>query len=240
MPSHSLPDASFASTRWTQVAAPGGRVHGSERPLLALCLDNWYPVYAYLRRVGRSPEQAQDGVRNFFGQLLQAEPDRASLSRFGRFRQYLQSELQAFVARAPQPVVAGAPLPPIALEAMESRQRREQPLALTPEQALQRSFALELVSHSLDRLRGEAAEARRLDLFEALEPHLVREPAPEVLDAIATRLQLRPMAARLALRRLRERFRELVDDALGDTVLDAGELEAERMALQDALSGRSR
>ena len=237
MPLPSLPDASFASNRWTQVAAPGGVIHSGERPLLALCLDNWYPVYAYLRQLGQAPEQAQEATRRFFGQLLEAEPAREALSRFGRFRQYLQAELQAFVARPVAPMPDGAPLPPIALEAMEARQRRERQRALSPERALQRGFALELIARSLDRLRGEAAEARRLDLFDALEPHLTREPDADEYEAIAARLRMRPVLARMALRRLRERFRELVDDALGDTVLDADELEAERGALQAALSG---
>lgn len=239
MHTSSLPDASFASTRWTQAVAPGGG--GSrERPLLALCLDNWYPVYAYLRHAGQSPENAHESTRVFFGQLLESAPDRATLARFGRFRQFLQAELQAFISR--QPVAAGpaAPQAPVALEAMESRQRREQSSSLSPEQALQRGFALELIARSLDRLRGEAAEAGRLDLFEAMEPHLTREPAASELDAIAERMKIKPVFASMALRRLRERFRDLVDDALGDTVLDAQEMEAERVSLQEALSGRPR
>ena len=236
MPNASTPAASF-HTRWTRV---GGARGEAERSLLALCLDNWYPVYAYLRHLGLPPEQAQDAARNFFGRLLEAAPDDAVTAAFGRFRRYLQTQLQAFDPLRSSPAGANAPLSPLALEALEARQLRERAHTHTPEQALQRACALDLVARSLDQLRGEAAEAGRLALYEALETYLGLDPGPDALQAIAERLRLRPVFAQMALTRLRERFRELVDDALGDTVVDGDELDAERAALQSALSGLRR
>ena len=94
-----------------------------------------------------------------------------------------------------------------------------------------------MIGDALARLREEARHADRLRLFEALEPYLTGEPAPGELDRLGVELAARPLFLVLAVRRLRERFRELVDDTLGDTVLNTAELAAERQALLDALDG---
>lgn len=233
-------DGPFANTRWTLVAALHDGEAGADRPLLELCLHNWYPVYSYLRRCGHAPAAAQELTRAFFEQLLHGGSGGAQPSQFGRFREYLVAELQRFLAQGLAQPGADAPLPPLDVEEMEARQRSESAFTGSPEQALRRGFALEVIARARDRLRGEASDAGRLAMYEAMERYLTSEPVPGEFEQLATRFGVRPLSIVTAMKRLRERFRELVDNALGDTVLNSGELEAERRALQDALSGTGR
>jgi len=98
----------FANTRWTLVAALHDGEMGADRPLLELCLHNWYPVYSYLRRCGHGPGEAQELTRAFFEQLLHGGPGGAQPSEFGRFREFLVAELQRFLAKGLSRPGAGA------------------------------------------------------------------------------------------------------------------------------------
>ena len=225
----------FANTRWSLVAA----LHegsGQHAPLLELCLHNWYPVYSYLRRSGHSPERAQDLTRGFFNHLLGDTSNRASATRFGRFRQFLLSELHAYLARQPDICMVTTPIAPMSVDELEARQRKDSLHGGTPEQALRRGFALEIIGGALNRLRSEAREADRLAMFDLLERFLTAEPRPGEFEQAAERLGARPLFVVMAVKRMRERFRELVDTELGDTVLNTDELAAERAALQEALA----
>lgn len=237
MPSRSIAQAQSANTRWTLVTAMKDSEADAERHLLELCLRNWYPVYSYLRRCGHAPDNAQAISRAFFEQLLREGPTRAVNSEFGRFRQFLLAELHRFLALGTTTPGAGAPEPPLTVAEMESRQIGEGKIAGSPEQALRRGFALEIIATALQRLRAEAGEAGRLQLFEALERFLTVEPQPGEVELIASQTGLRPLFVLLAMKRLRERFCELIDNGLGDTVLNTEELEVERRTLQQALTG---
>ena len=105
----------------------------------------------------------------------------------------------------------------------------------SPEQAYRRSFALEVLSRGLKRLRAEANQTGHADMCEALEPFLTREPLPGQYDELGHKLSMRPLTLVMALKRLRQRFRELVRDELADTVASAEELAAEQQALLAAL-----
>jgi hypothetical protein len=231
-PSHS----GFANTRWSLVAAlRESGPDGAHKPLLELCLHNWYPVYSYLRRCGHAPAEAQERTREFFDYLLREGAARAAGSEYGRFREFLVAELHAYLKRERPVQVVTAPLAPMSIEQLEARQAKDNANAGSPEQALRRGFALGIIGNALKRLRGEAQEAERLAMFEALERFLTSEPLPGEFDAIARELSVRPLFVVMAVRRLRERFVELIDDELGDTVLNTDELAAERQALQHAM-----
>jgi RNA polymerase sigma-70 factor (ECF subfamily) len=230
----SLPDTRFENTRWSLVAAlDGGK---SQTSLLELCLRNWYPVYAYLRHCGHAPETAQELTRQFFDHLLNRGATRADGERFGRFREFLLAELHAFLSGDREPATANAPLPPLDIESLEARQRKDGPNAASPEQALRRGFALEIIGAALRRLRNEARDAGRLPMFDSLERFLTTEPRPGEFESIAEGMSARPLFVVMAVKRLRGRFTELIDEELGDTVLSPEELLAERTALYEALA----
>lgn len=225
----------FANTRWSLVAALGDGT-SSQVPLLELCLHNWYPVYSYLRHSGHTPEGAQELTRGFFHHLISNGASHAGATRYGRFRQFLLAELHSFLSRERSDGLVTTPIAPKSIDELESRQRKDSTHSGSPEQALRRGFALEIISGALQSLRSEAREADRLAMFDLLERFLTTDPKPGEFDHAALQLAVRPVFVVMAVKRMRERFRELVDVELGDTVLNTDELSAERQALFEALA----
>lgn len=242
-------DPEFQTTRWSLVAAldqPGRDAGDSDavrQQLLQLCLRYWYPVYVYLRRSGHPPAVAQALSTRFFARLLRGRV--AGRGRDGRFRTWLMAELHRFLALPadllddPGADAQGIELPVPALEQLEARREREDSGNGPPELALQRGVALELIGHAIHQVEVEAGNAGRTEMFEALQPYLASDPGPGVFAALARGLDVSPLFLSLALKRLRERFREVVDAELVQTVADASALDAERRILHAALSGRA-
>lgn len=230
---HSLAD--FTCTRWSIVQRLQGTRAGADAALAELAVRYWYPVYAYVRRCGHAQDIAQDIAQAFLQRVavdLHAHPDPPP----GRFREWLLVSLKVFLAGDWQHLVGAGSLPGAPpLAALETRRRDELGPDDSPEQAYRRSFALEVLSCGLKRLRAEASQTGHADMFEALEPFLTHEPAPGQFDALGRTLQIRPLTLVMALKRLRQRFRELVRDELADTVVSADDLAAERQALLSAL-----
>jgi RNA polymerase sigma-70 factor (ECF subfamily) len=231
-------DRRFATTRWSLAAGLGDPDPVSaQASLLTLCLRYWYPVYAYLRRSGHAPEAAHDLTRGFFQQLNGNQGVPAGARRFGRFRQFLLAELHRFLSSDPatEAPAIDAAAPP-ALE-LESRLSADGSRGESPEQLLSRGFALEILGSAHKQLRLEAGQAGRLTMFDALERYLGAEPQPGDYECSGRELGLRPMIVALAVQRLRQRFRELVDQELAQTLAGPDELEAERQALLQVLGG---
>jgi RNA polymerase sigma-70 factor (ECF subfamily) len=231
---HSLAD--FTRTRWSMVRKlQGAHDDGAGDALTELGLRYWYPVYAYVRRCGHPQEIAQD-ITQVFLQQVAADLREARGTPSGRFREWLLARLNVFLAGEWHVLIGGGGLPeapPIA--ELEARSRNEIGPDDSPEQAYRRSFALEVLSRGLKRLRAEASETGHAGMYEALEPFLTREPLPGQYDELGRNLSMRPLTLVMALKRLRQRFRELVRDELADTVASADELAAERQALFAAL-----
>ena len=231
---HSLAD--FTRTRWSMVRQlQGTRADGARDALTELAVRYWYPVYAYVRRCGHPQEIAQDITQVFLQQVATDLRDSRSTPP-GRFREWLLARLNVFLAGEWRDLIGGEGMPeapPIA--ELEARSRNEIGPDDSPEQAYRRSFALEVLSRGLKRLRAEARQTGHADMCEALEPFLTREPLPGQYDELGQKLSMRPLTLVMALKRLRQRFRELVRDELADTVASADELAAERQALFAAL-----
>src|SRR5262245_12362365 len=239
------PAPDFGNTRWSLVAALGDRSEaGSDarQRLIELCLHYWYPVYVYLRHCGHGPDAAQRMTAGFFGQLLRDGPQRASAANVGRFRLFLQEELHRYLSRDPQgdDDAASGLASPLPVDELEARQRAELQHPGSPEQFLQRGFALEIIGRALARLRDEAREAGRLAMYESLERYLGSEPHPGEYETQAHVLGVRPVFVALAVKRLRQRFRELVEIELSQTVSNVTDLDSEREALLAAIAGAAR
>jgi hypothetical protein len=228
----------FAQTRWSLIAAASAPVARDARgALVELCLRYWFPIYACVREAGHTPAEADDITRAFFDELVANRLSLPADARGGRFREFLQSQLRSFLDGDWRESVDSLPVPEFALAPRaDSLESRYEANASTGGDTYARSCALAIIGVALDRLRAEAVQAGRADLFDALQPWLGREPAPAELDAIAHAHDLRPLALQLALRRLRERFRELADAELSDSVATADDLERERAALAQALA----
>jgi hypothetical protein len=230
----------FGRTRWSVVLAVRGDAAEAQRSLSELCVRYWVPVYAYVRHSGHPPETAAALVQSFLGHLVQ-EIRSGDPAAEGGFRSFLQHRLESFLARDRDPRDAAAPraevAPPWPLEQIEQRLQRARMPHATATQAFQRSFAVEVLESALEQLRQEAARGRRVDMFEALRPYLAREPAPGEYPDLALRLQCSPLATVIAVKRLRQRYQELIDAQLVQTVGSAAALDAERAALLALLQG---
>jgi len=228
----------FATTRWSvvmQLAATEST--SAQDALVELAQRYWYPVYAYVRRCGHVPAIAQDITRSFLQHLLQHFRAGRTLTAQGHFRRYLLAELNAFLAGDWREAVVDESSPELVLPPsdLEPRYQRDNTQPGSPEETYQRSFALEVLGRAFKRLRSEARKTGHLDMYEALEAFLGNDPQAGVYEELARKLNTRPLALVVALKRLRQRFRELVGEELADTVTSAEDLVAEQQALHAVL-----
>lgn len=227
--------ADFGRTRWSVVAAVrSGSEADARQSLSDLCRRYWVPVYTYVRRCGHPPQSAAALVQAFLSHLVK-EIRAGDPAADGGFRVFLQRRLEHFLASDWTRLDTAAPLselaPPWPLDDIEQRQRREQLQDLTPPQAFQRAFALELLAHGLEQLRQEAERGDRGAMFEAVRPFLVREPGPGEYAELAQTLHSSPLATVIAVKRLRQRYQELIDAQLAQTVGGPEAFDTERSAL---------
>lgn len=227
--------ADFGRTRWSVVVAVRSGSEADARESLAeLCRRYWVPVYAYVRRSGHAPDSAAALVQAFLS-LLVHEIRAGDPAADGGFRVFLQRRLESFLGgdRARLTGVATRPelAPPWPLEEIEQRLQRNELAELSPTHAFQRAFALELLAHGLEQLRLEAGRHGRDAMFQAVRPFLTREPTPGEYAELTATLQCSPLATVIAVKRLRQRFQELIDAQLVQTVGGPEAFEAERSAL---------
>ena len=229
----------FTTTRWSLVRQLDSPRAGVAHDALAdLSLRYRYPIYAYVRHCGHAPAAAQDITRTFLQQLIRQFRVDPPLPH-SRFRAYLLTRLHAFLVAPWHELIDSdtSELGPVPAD-LEERMRREHAETESPEQAYQRSFALEMLARGFTRLRNEAVRTGHLDMYEALEPFLARDPAPGEYQELAERLGSRPVAMVAALKRLRQRFRELVAEELADTVATPEEMIDEQRAMLAAMDAR--
>ena len=227
----------FATTRWSVVMHTAASTAVDASVALAELVQRyWYPVYAYARRSGHTPPIAQDIARSFLSLLMRDFRDGDRLDAKGEFRRFLLERLNAFLGGDWRDTVDAQNDPELrAPDDLETRYQRDNADTGSPEQAYQRSFALEVIARALKRLRAEASRTGHLEMYSALEPYLAREPGPGEYEAVARQLASRPLALIVALKRLRQRLRELVGEELADTVTSSAELVKEQAALHGIL-----
>ncbi len=225
--------ALFRTTRWTVVLqAGGGDAERSASAIEELCRKYWYPIYAFLRRKGIAPPDAEDLAQAFFAFILQHESIRHADRRRGKFRTFLLATLTNFLRNEWDKRVAlkrGGGQPVLSLEEMEAEERyRHEPVErLTPERLFERRWALTLLGQVLSRLQLEYRDAGREDVFAALEPALTGEVSPALYSEWQQSLGLSSGAARVAVHRLRRRFGQLLREEIAGTVSDPREVDEE-------------
>jgi len=234
----------FPATQWTVVLAAGGTPSPeSAAALERLCGSYWYPLYAFVRRSGYSPEDAEDLTQEFFARLLEhnwiAHADRHR----GRFRSFLLMAIKRFLAKEWDKAKAlkrGGQIRfvPLEFEAAETRYCGEPAHTHTPEQLFEKQWALTLLETVLRQLREEYAAEGRGGLFEALEPCLVGKRESQPYAGLAVRLGMKEEAVKMAVSRLRERYRKRLREEIGHTVAAAEEVDEELRHLFRVLARR--
>ena len=238
---HTLPGSSqFPTTRWTMVVAAGDPNRKEARSaLVALCENYWYPLYAYLRRRGYPPDQAQDLTQEFFMRVLEGRYLNRADPEKGRFRSFILSSLKFFVADEEDRQRArkrGGGLPvPLEFSSGEERYQREPAHDETPERIFERRWALSVLDRVVEKLRAEFVHHGRPEHFERLKVFLLgHSDAPHA--ALAREMKTSEGALKVAIHRLRKRYRELFRQEIADTVADPAEVESELRFLAAALT----
>jgi RNA polymerase sigma factor (sigma-70 family) len=240
---HTLPGSSqFPTTRWTLVVAAGDpRRKEARSALVSLCENYWYPLYAYLRRGGYPADQAQDLTQEFFTRVLEGRYlDRADPEK-GRFRSFLLTSLKFFVAdeqdRQRARKRGGGQLVSLEFCSGEERYQREPAHEETPERIFERRWALAVLDRVVERLRSEFLQHGRAEHFERLKVFLLGQ-ADAPYAALAHEMNTSEGALKVAIHRLRKRYRELFRQEIADTVADPAEVESELRYLAAALSAK--
>jgi RNA polymerase sigma factor (sigma-70 family) len=233
----------FPSTHWSVVLATHADDPTRARAALEqLCTVYWYPLYAYVRRLGHQPADAEDLVQGFIAHLLGrqffqvADPDK------GRFRSYLLTSLNHFLADAADRAGRlkrgdGKPLLSLDAGVAERRYALEPADAGNPEQLFERRWALTLLDTVLHRLEMEATESGRADLFRQLKGVLLGDRGGVPYAELAPQLGLSEAALTMTVHRLRRRYRELVREEIAHTVSRPVEIDEEMRHLFQVLSG---
>jgi RNA polymerase sigma-70 factor (ECF subfamily) len=232
----------FRTTRWSLVLAARDRTSPEARlALQELCEAYWYPLYAFIRRHGHLAEEAQDLTQEFFVRLLEKDFLALADQSRGKFRSFLMAACQHFLANERDRAQArkrggGREFLSIDARAGESRYLAEPAHDLTAERLFERRWALMLLQHVLGRLREEFRQAGKGEQFEELKVFLTGEKSAGQYTQAAEAVRATPGAVRVAVHRLRRRYRELLREEIARTVNDPGQIEAEIRDLMTALA----
>jgi RNA polymerase sigma-70 factor (ECF subfamily) len=223
----------FRTTHWSIVVAAGRPSSPQARDALSsLCEAYWYPLYAYIRRKGHSAADAQDLTQEFFTWLLEKNlPGKADRTR-GRFRSFLLTSLDHFLAKHWRRAGAakrggGQRVLSLDLAGAEDRYTLEPAHEVTAEMIYQRRWALVLLEKTLASLRDEFARRGKLELFELFKPHLGGDETTVPYGQIAEALGKTEGAVKVAVHRLRQRCRELLRAEIAQTVSGPDEVDEE-------------
>lgn len=242
-PPQPAPRARFATTRWTMVLA-AGRCSSPEatHALEELCRAYWYPLYAYVRRRGQSKEDAEDLTQAFFAKLFEKEFLRAAAKEKGRFRTFMLMAFQRFCANEwdrsrAQKRGGGQVVLSLNIDTAERRYHAEPVDELSADRIFERRWALTLIEQTIARLHKEYEVAGKGRDFDALKTFLTADSGDVPYTELAAKLGQNEGALRVAVHRLRKRFRELFRLEIAQTVSSPAEIEGELRHLLAALSG---
>lgn len=231
----------FPNTRWSVVlAARKDFSPESAAALEAICRAYWQPLYTYVRRCGQSPEDAQDLTQEFFRCLLEKRWLHSADPAKGKMRTFLIVALKKFMGkewrRASAQKRAGSHSHAAFDTAFAESRLAADTATLAPDEAFDRQWALTLLELTIDRLRTEFSAAGKPTEFEALKSCLITGRGTIDYATVAQQLGASEGAARVAVHRLRKRFRQIYREEVSRTLPDGADLEEELRYLAAALA----
>ena len=241
-PASTAPGDIFATTHWTVVLAAGKRhTPQSDHALEELCRTYWFPLYAYVRRRGHNQQDAEDSVQAFFARFL-AKNYLAGLSaERGRFRAFLLASLKHFLInewKKSQRLKRGGGEKNLSLD-WQTADTKFQVAATnepSPDKAFDREWALALLAKVIERLQKECEADGKAKLFEQLKTFLMAGKSETAQNEIAKTLGMEEGAVRVAIHRLRKRYRQLLRDEISQTLTDPAQVDEEMRALFGAFA----
>jgi len=233
----------FPNTRWSVVLAATQRPSPeSAAALEVICRAYWYPLYAYVRRCGQSAHDAQDLTQEFFCRLLEKNWLDAADRGKGKLRSFLIVALKNFMSnewrRASAQRRGGGQAPTHFDTAFAESRYAADSHALAPDETFDQQWALTLLDLTVNRLRAEFAAVGKPGDFAALKGCLMAGRGAIDYAAVAKQLGLNEGAARVAVHRLRKRFREIYREEISQTLADGADLDMELHHLATALAGK--
>jgi RNA polymerase sigma factor (sigma-70 family) len=241
-PASTAPGDIFATTHWTVVLAAGNR-HSpqSDRALEELCRTYWFPLYAYVRRRGHTKEDAEDLTQAFFARFLEKNYLAGLNAERGRFRAFLLASLKHFLANEwdkSRRQKRGGGVTPLSLD-WQTADTRFQIAATTgpsPDKAFDREWAVALLAKVIERLHAECEAEGRGKQFAELKVFLTAGKGELSHADAAQKLGMDETAVRVAVHRLRKRYRQLLRDEIAQTLANAADVDEEMRALFGAFS----
>ena len=239
-PSRKATGEDFRTTRWTQVSRAKADSPEGRRALAELCHAYYEPVVAFLRCELRDADAARELTHEFFTEVLGGGAIAHAEQERGRFRSYLLGAVKHFLSRqreAARRFKRGGGVENISLNETDAGDAREvaDVSVLSPDAAFDRQWALTVLARSLEALRQECVGEDRAEFFEQVKPWLTGDAAHGDQTALAASCGMNANALKVAVHRLKRRFRELLKMEVVGTLDDAGLVEAEMRALFAAL-----
>jgi RNA polymerase sigma factor (sigma-70 family) len=236
-------NARFPTTHWSRVVRAGDpSALAAREALTELCASYWYPVYAFIRRQGHEPDQAQDLTQAFFVHLLEKGTLAAADPSRGRFRSFVRIACAHFLAdqrdrgrarkRGGDQIVLS-----IDVRDAEGRYLREPAHNLTAERLFERAWVLAVLQHVFERLGQEYEKAGQAALFEQLKDVLTAGSRSIPYATSAARLEMTEGAVQVAVHRLRSRYRAILLDEIAATLDDPAGVEDEVQELFAVMTG---
>jgi len=231
----------FATTHWSVVlTAAHGDAPETRNALEKLCQTYWHPIYAYARRRGYSPADAEDLTQGFFAWLLDRNWLGGADQQRGRFRSFLLTSFSRFLSdewdklkaqkRGSGQVVA------MPFEEANTPGGWEPADNVTPEQIFERQWAVSLLDLVMNRLSDEFRQNEKEKLFEILKPCLLGERTSQPYAALAVEVGMTEGSVKVAVHRLRQRYREILRNEISNTVEKPEEIEDELRYLFSVLT----
>jgi RNA polymerase sigma-70 factor (ECF subfamily) len=232
----------FHTTSWTLVRAAARAADSDSRTALAaLCQKYWQPVYLFVQRRGFDPEQAKDLTQGFFTLLIEKNYLADSDPEKGSFRAFLLTAVKHFLANEwdrTHALKRGGGQIPVSIDLVSAQEWTPPSTVehLTPEKLFERRWALSVVEHAMATLRAEYSEAGKEREFDQLSQHLNRDIEAASYESLASQRGVSAGALRMAVHRMRQRYRRIVREEVAQTVSNPEDVEAELRFLLSALS----
>ncbi|MCA9219604.1 MAG: sigma-70 family RNA polymerase sigma factor [Planctomycetales bacterium] len=231
----------FATTQWSLVvAASEADAAVSQQALAELCQAYWLPVYVYVRRRTPDVHTAQDLTQAFFERLLEQRLVEAADPARGRFRSFLLTACQHFLVnqwQKNQAAKRGGGQQPLSLD-FDSGESRLSGLATVddnPERLFQQQWAVTLLARVLQRLADEWTAKGKQLAFEQLKQFLTGAPDPASNRQVAEELNMSESAVKVAVHRLRDRYRQQLRAEIAATVATPEDVDDEIRNLFEVL-----
>jgi len=232
----------FATTHWSVVLAAGKSSSAQQKQALEiLCERYWFPLYAYLRQRGYDSHQAEDYTQAFFARILDKHDLQTADPKYGKFRSFLLIRLKSFLSDERDRARAkkrggGRKTLSLRFQNAEDQYALEPGDQLSPERLFEKSWALTVLERTMNQLEKEMAEKNKKKLFEHLKVYLTTEKDVIPYRNMAKQVNMPEGSVRVAVHRLRRRYRKLLRDEIAQTVAAEDQIDEEIGHLFTALA----